>query len=447
MARSGVKRARDPVEKALSDTDDEQWQPPLSQRGLASPDGMTSPALLRTQRSSKNTINNELTSYLADGAMGLATGVQASAKMGQLPSIHQLIFPMAQGTRVIVFKLVDHHLARRRGCVLQLQCPLCQALIHQRLAEVEKGKELPAARAHLQRTIGNQHQSFHPATAGKSITQNENSCRSTYNKWCRRISLLQEQDPLSHDDQRRYIKGREVCVPLYSDAFQWGYESWRNVADPLDISSCLSVPRSQKAKEAGLPTTPVKAETSTAGMATQICSPASPTTPKWELKSDATSSSSPPPVAPDGNHLTDRELRDALSEMQSKGVRLLVDNPNLQKASRSQLLTLFVYGNAPNMAVHKAPPAPPVASVSSPAKPNYRDMHLSPTKLQHNLEWQNCSPTPFCSCAQTRYKGDGVFPVVKVHDVDCECNIDLNEGWPVQMHWELHTRPKRIQPK
>ena len=385
MAHSGVKRARDPVEKALSDTDDEQWQQPLSQRGLASPDGMTSPALLRTQRSSKNTINNELTSYLADGAMGLATGVQASAKMGQLPSIHQLIFPMAQGTRVIVFKLVEHHLARRRGCVLQLQCPLCQALIHQRLAEVEKGKELPAARAHLQRTIGNQHQSFHPATAGKSITQNENSCRSTYNKWCRRISLLQEQDPLSHDDQRRYIKGREVCVPLYSDAFQWGYESWRNEDVPvLDICSYLSVPRTQKAKEAGLPTTPAKVETCAAGVATQVCSPASPSTPRWALTPDA---SSPSPAA-------------ALP-----------------------------------------------GAVSSPAKPNFRNMHLSPTKVQHLKQWQHVSPTPYCSCAQRRYKGDGVYLVVKVHDVDCECYTDPNEGWPAQMHWELERLPKRIQPK
>ena len=51
-----------------------------------------------------------------------------------------------------------------------------------------------------------------------------------------------------------------------------------------------------------------------------------------------------------GNNLTDAELRDALSEMRSKGVRLLVDNPDLHRASRSQLLTLHMYGNAPKMA-------------------------------------------------------------------------------------------------
>ena len=340
---------------------------------------------------------NELASHMPDGAKGLATGLQVAPNMGPLPTTHQLVFPMAQGTRVICFKLVDYHHARHRGWVVQVQCPLCNDLIHQRLDEVEQGQELPAARAHLQRTIGNKRPPFRLATAATSATRTESSCSGAYHNWCR-ILQREGHDPQSHDHQVRYTKGREICVPLYSDAFQWGYESWRNEDVPvLDICSYFSVPRTQKAKEAGLPTTPVKAETSTAGVATQVCSPASPSTPKWALTPDASSPS--PATAPPG----------AVSSPAK---------PNFR-------------GGA----------------VSSPAKPNFRNMHLSPTKVQDLKLWQHVSPTPYCSCAQRRYKGDGVYPVVKVHEVDCECYIDPNGGWPAQMHWELERLPKRIQPK
>lgn len=374
-------KALKPANTVSSETDDEQLQPPCKEQCIASPDGLKAPAAQSTTNSKHV---NELASHMPDGAKGLATGLQAVPKMGPLPTIHQLVLPMAQGTRVIGFKLVDYHHARRRGWVVQVQCPLCNALIHQRLDEVEQGQELPAARAHLQRTIGNKHQSFRLATAGTSVTRNEGSCSGAYHNWCR-VLLREGHDPQSHDHQGRYTKGREICVPLYSDAFQWGYESWRNEDVPvLDICSYLSVPRTQKAKEAGLPTTPAKAETCAAGVATQVCSPASPSTPKWALTPDA---SSPSPAA-------------ALP-----------------------------------------------GAVSSPAKPNFRNMHLSPTKVQHLKQWQHVSPTPYCSCAQRRYKGDGVYLVVKVHDVDCECYTDPNEGWPAQMHWELERLPKRIQPK
>jgi hypothetical protein len=256
-------------------------------------------------------------------------------------------------------------------------------MIPQPTDEIPEGAlEMPAARAHLCKTIGKK-EFFTPRHGVNVLEADKFGCGDVYHYWNKAIK---KYDFDKGEHLSRYIHGREICVPLYSLDYKFGFEDWRH--DPhceCPDRPLQPVSRATMAHEAGY--SPLHQ---------------SPSTPLMSPPSKGTSTAT------------------------YSGASTPAGSP----------------ASAPGPSRHRIVLTPVGLS---PFRRQYKSMDTDPNSAAINKNGDN--PTKYCSCALAKYQGDGVFAVVKSHDTGCECNIDLNCGWPVDMHWELTHSPKRIQPR
>ena len=299
----------------------------------------------------------DLEAFNPDGGTGLA-GTLAVEQPPVLPNQHQVVLPMANHTRVIVFKLClpAKNLGRRKGWSVEVECPLCEVQFEQMLNDWPEGKECPAARAHLDSTIGQRqyYSDFDLHSPGV------NTCELVYQWW---NAMLHKHNMDRGDHLQKYVYGRELCVPMFGHEFQF-----------TKTAEAQAKERQETGVHSLLPSGMDRGSMSQAGMSSPNKGP-----PHWA--STPTAVRSVPieqPASLNGRQITKSTSR-------------------------------------------KPYPKPVTAPYG------------------HN-------PTPYCSCALRHYDGSGIFRDVSIHDIDCECKLDLNGDF--QCHWELSVEeasPARVQ--